>query len=868
MDAENHTPLMRQYLAVKSGHPDRLVFFRMGDFYELFYDDARLGAKLLNIVLTERGSSAGAPIPMAGVPFHALESHLAKLVALGRSAVICEQMTEPNGGSLIERRVTRIVTPGTLVEPELLNAKRGNWIVALLAAENAHALAALDPSTGAFHVMESPLPAPLAAEIGRLRPAEVLLAEGPDPAPSFGEVLPAARTVLPPWHFEPAPARRRLLEHFGTRDLAAFGCEEHPLATGAAGALLGYVQSTLGARLPQIQSLTMRHEDESLALDPETVRHLDLEADPAAGKRLGLIDLFDTTETPMGARLLREWLLHPLRLASLARERHEAVAALLAAGSEPELRRELAGVQDLERLGTRLALGSIRPRELWTLARSLRALPELAAAIASLQGSLWTGLVDSLHPHDEAVRLIESALAPDPPVQVREGGVIREGYDATLDELRRTGGNTAAAIARFEAEERERTGIPGLRVGFHRVHGYYLELTRGQAGRAPAHYTRRQTLKGAERFSTPELQAFEDRVLSAETRALARERELYETLVATLARDLSALFRTAQAVGIIDVLRTFAERARSLGLTPPEFSREPGLSIRGGRHPVVEEALRPEPFVPNDLEFHPGRKLLILTGPNMGGKSTYMRQAALAVILAYGGSFVPAESLRVGPVDRIFTRIGASDDLARGRSTFMVEMVETASILRQATNRSLVLLDEVGRGTGTHDGIALAWAAARYLCRTVGAFCLFATHYFELTLLPETLPEAANIHVAAREHGGRLLFLHRIEEGPAGQSYGLEVAALAGVPPAVIAEARAKLAELETPLRPAATSPGSQAPLFPVPREASQEAPEAALRDALRAVDPETLTPIEALNLLARWRLEWLSGSRPSEEPR
>ena len=850
---DNHTPLMRQYLAVKSEHPDRLVFFRMGDFYELFYDDARAGSRLLNIVLTERGTSAGAPIPMAGVPVHALEGHLAKLLGLGHSAVICDQVGEPDGGGLIERRVTRIITPGTLVEPQLLDARRGNWIVALTKGPGGFALAALEPSTGGFYVFESMGSEGILAELGRLTPAEAILPEESRLEEDLAQALPVARRFLPPWHFEVPAARRTLLEHFGTPDLAPFGCEDRPVAVSAAGALLVYVQSTLGGRLPQIQSLTRKREDDCLVLDPETIRHLDLETRPKEGRGSGLISLLDSTETPMGSRLLREWLLSPLRDAGAVEARHEAVSELLESGSAQELAAILAGVQDLERLGTRLALGSIRPRELWTLARSLRALPALHAMLAPRTSPLWTALHGRLAKHDDLVLKIENALDPDPPALVREGGVIRVGFDATLDELRKTGGDTAVALARFEAEERERTGIAGLRVGFHRVHGYYLELTRGQAERAPADYERRQTLKGAERFTTPALRAFEDRVLSAESRALARERSLYDALVADLAEATPRLSATARAVAEIDVLCAFAERARSLGFTRPTFTREPRLSLQGGRHPVVEEATRPEPFVPNDLDFGPTRRLLILTGPNMGGKSTYMRQAALAVILAYAGSFVPADSLVVGPIDRIFTRIGANDDLARGRSTFMVEMIETAAILNQATEKSLVLLDEVGRGTGTHDGIALAWAAAHHLCRKVGAFCLFATHYFELTLLPEQLPEAANIHVEAREHRGRLLFLHRVEEGPAGESYGLQVASLAGVPAAVIQSARAKLAELETPLRPPTITPGSQAPLF----SKAPEGREQGLRDALRAIDPETLTPIEALNLLARWRQEW-----------
>ena len=849
--ANNHTPMMRQYLAVKAAHQGRLVFFRMGDFYELFYEDAREGARLLNIVLTERGTSAGAPIPMAGVPFHALESHLAKLIGQGRSAVICEQVTEPNGRGLIERRVTRIVTPGTLVETQLLDERRDNWLVALAGEGERIGLAALDPSTGTFQVSECVSIADVQAELGRLRPAEALLPEGAPFIPILRASLPEARTELPPWHFDWASAQSKLLEHFGCVDLAPFGCESLPLATRAAGALLGYVQSTLGSHLPQIRSLTTRRPEDHLWIDAETSRHLDLEGDPARARESSLLGLLDTTETPMGARLLREWLLRPLRDAQKAEARQRAIVELMGYGLEPKIRTTLSVVRDIERLGARLALESIRPRELIALAKSLKQIPALTTLLAPLDGLLWKEVRSHLHPQESWVTGIERALTDDPPQQARESGIIRAGYDPLLDGLRGMGGDTAASIARFESEERQRTGIAGLRIGFHRVHGYYLELTRSQAARAPKHYERRQTLKGAERFTTPELRTFEDRVLSAEARALARERELYDTLVAEWGRELSTLLETAAAVATVDVLRTLAEQARRLDLRQPVFIHEPGLRLRGGRHLVVERMCHPEPFIPNDLELHKDRRLLILTGPNMGGKSTYMRQAAQAVILAYAGSLVPAESLEVGPIDRIFTRIGANDDLARGRSTFMVEMIETASILRQASRESLVLLDEVGRGTGTHDGVALAWAAAEHLSRTVGAFCLFATHYFELTLLPERVPEAANIHVSVREHEGRLIFLHRVEAGPAEQSYGLEVALLAGVPEAVIQNARGKLAELE------ATFLGGLHPRDPEPACFSQtEHPHPAepLLQALQAIRPETLTPIAALNLIDEWR--------------
>jgi len=839
-----HTPLMRQYLAIKAEYPDILLLFRMGDFYELFYDDARKAAPLLDIALTRRGESAGEPIPMAGVPVHALDSYLAKLVRRGESAAICEQVGEVDKArGPVERRVVRVVTPGTLTEDALLDARRDNLLVALHRGGDAFGLAWADLSSGRFSVTECDTQAGLEAELARLDPAELL-------APEDAALPPAAARHeglrrRPPWHFDPEAAARRLCEQFGTRDLSGFGCRDMDAAVGAAGALLQYVKDTQCSAVPHLRALSVESRDDALVLDAATRRHLEIEHN--AGGRAGdtLVGVLDATATTMGARALRRWLNRPIRDREELRRRHHAVGTLMGNGSWQVPVDILKGIGDLERILARVALRSARPRDLSGMRDGLAALPGLRECLGTLDSPLIAVLRDALGEHADTRMLLETALVESPPVLIRDGGVIAPGYDAELDELRALSGNAGDRLAEFEREEREATGIPNLKVGFNRVHGYYIEITKGQSDKAPDRYTRRQTLKGAERYITPELKAFEDRVLSARERALAREKALYDDILETLNERLGPLQAMAGALADIDVLCCFAERAESLDYREPELNDEDALRIEAGRHPVVERVLE-EPFVPNDCKLDRERSLLVITGPNMGGKSTYMRQVALIVLLAHTGCYVPAERAVIGPVDRIFTRIGAGDDLTRGLSTFMVEMTETANILHNATRQSLVLMDEIGRGTSTFDGMALARAVAAHLARETRAWTLFATHYFELTRMAETLGNVANVHLDAVEHGEKIVFMHAVKEGPADRSYGLQVARLAGVPGDVVNAARDVLRQLEAN-RETHVVDDSQLGLFERPGPEPGPHP---LEAALRDVDPDELTPKQALEVL------------------
>jgi DNA mismatch repair protein MutS len=838
--------LMQQYFSIKSEFPDTLLLFRMGDFYEVFYDDARQAAKLLDITLTTRGESGGAPIPMAGVPHHALDNYLARLVRQGESAAICEQVSEPMPGKgLVERKVVRVVTPGTITEEALLESRQENLLAALAGCGNELALAWLELASGRFLVRQLGSLEEVDAQLERLQPAELLIGEEVD--------LPFANTERvrqrPPWKFDPEHAEKLLCEQFNTSDLRGFGIEEMPLAVMAAGVLLDYLQETQRTALPHLRSIQLEQKDEFLHLDAISRRNLEIETSLSGEKRATLVAVIDSSVTAMGGRLLRRWLGAPLRNRATLARRHTAIGALLAGHSYELFRDELRGIGDVERILSRIALATARPRDLTTLRQALDALPRLAAILDSGDEELREA-VGALPLFPELHDLLVRAIIDEPPVLIRDGGVIARGYDEELDELRGLSENASEFLLKYEQEQKEKSGIPSLKVGYNRVHGYYIEITHKHQHLVPPEYTRKQTLKAAERYITQELKAFEDQVLSSRERALAREKHCYGDLLKQLLDQLDPLQEMAARLSRLDVLCAFAERAGRLDLVKPEMSAQDGLDIRGGRHPVVEQ-IQNEPFTPNDIRFDEQTRMLIITGPNMGGKSTYMRQTALIILLAYAGSWVPAKSAVIGPIDRIFTRIGAGDDLARGRSTFMVEMSETANILHNATDNSLVLMDEIGRGTSTYDGLALAWACAVHLARRVGAYTLFATHYFELTRLAEKESSVANVHLHAVEHKDRIVFLHSVQEGPASQSYGLQVAALAGIPASVLKQARQHLATLEQQQRTDEPQMGLfDQVAFVEPDEEIEPAEDTVLREKLEKIDPDALTPREALALL------------------
>ncbi|MCW8829383.1 MAG: DNA mismatch repair protein MutS [Gammaproteobacteria bacterium] len=841
-----HTPMMQQFLRIKAEYPHMLLFYRMGDFYELFYDDAKRAVELLDITLTARGSSAGEPIPMAGVPYHAVEGYLARLIRLGESVAICEQIGDPAASKgPVERKVVRIVTPGTVTDEALLEERRDNLISAIAAEEQRYGLATLDLTSGRFSVQEMHGEEALNAELERLRPVELLLPEG-----LTLEHAASCRT-LPPWHFDHEAAERRLTTQFGTRDLSGFGCEGLTLAIAAAGVLLQYVQETQRTALPHLRGLSVEQRDGAVLLDAASRRNLELEVNLGGDNRRTLAGVMDRSATPMGSRLLRRWINRPLRERRRLKERQQVIATLLEQDLFDPLREQLRGIGDIERILSRIALKSARPRDLTQLRTALGRLPALHALLAGLDAPLLSDILERIAHYPETHTLLERAVIDEPPVLIRDGGVIAPGHDSELDELRGIRENAGQFLLDLEAREKERTGIPTLKVGYNRVHGYYIEVTKAQGDKVPDEYIRRQTLKAAERYITPELKGFEDKALSAAERALAREKLLYEELLDSLCQELGELQQSAAALAELDALNNLAERADALNLACPELSDAPGLDIRGGRHLVVEQMLE-TPFVPNDILLDDSRRMLLITGPNMGGKSTYMRQTALIVLLSHIGSFVPAESARIGPVDRIFTRIGASDDLATGRSTFMVEMTETANILNNATEQSLVLMDEIGRGTSTFDGMSLAWACARNLATELRAFTLFATHYFELTTLPESLPNVANVHLDAVEHGEEVIFMHAIKEGPANQSYGLQVAQLAGVPRQVVAAARQKLIALENSSAIESEAPERQLGLFTSPSSTPGTDESEPIIDALRQLDPDNMSPRQALDELYR----------------
>jgi DNA mismatch repair protein MutS len=843
---KQHTPMMQQFLQIKQQYPDMLLFYRMGDFYELFFDDAVKASKLLDISLTQRGKSSGKPISMAGVPYHAVESYWAKLIRLGESVVVCEQVGDPTGKGPMKREVSRIITPGTVTDEAFLNERQDNLLCAIHEAKGHFGVATLNIIKGEFTLLEIDTIDHLHATLQRLSPAEILVNE------KANFTLPTkAVNKRPHWDFELETAKRLLTKQFNTHDMSGFMKEDSPLALTAAGCLMQYANETQRSALPHIQQLRVERTQDYIQLDAASQRHLELFTNAQGSQENTLIKILDHTATPMGSRLIRHWIAQGLCDHAVILHRHVAIDCLLTHHAHASLYATLKQTCDLERLLARIALKTARPRDLAQLRQTLTQLPALQQQLSPLQSPLLERFAQHINEFPELLILLQRAVVESPPLLIRDGGVIAKGFDETLDELNSLSENAGQYLIDLEQKERETTGLSTLKVGYNRIHGYYIEMSRTQSENAPDRYTRRQTLKNVERFITPELKTFEDKVLSSKERALAKEKMLYEALLDTVCESLSTLQRCAHALAALDVINNFAERAETLRLTPPVLTNTPGIQIKGGRHLVVE-ATSSQAFVPNDTVLSCEHRMQLITGPNMGGKSTYMRQIALITLLAHTGCYVPATEATIGPIDKIFTRIGASDDLASGHSTFMVEMSETAHILRNATDKSLVLMDEIGRGTSTFDGLSLAWAIAAHLAESTKAFTLFATHYFELTVLPEEMPVIQNVHVSASEQGGTITFLHKVLQGAASQSYGIHVAQLAGVPKAVIAHAQQKLQALEqssTGIHKGKTA--QQAELFSAP-------PMNPALSALQTLEPDDFSAKEALEML--YKLKALNG--------
>ncbi len=838
-----HTPMMQQYLRIKADHPNTLLFYRMGDFYELFYDDAKKASKILDITLTARGQSNGKPIPMAGIPYHAADNYLARLIKRGESVAICEQTSKPGEGKgPVNREVKRIVTPGTVTEEALLDERKDNLLLCIHHFNDVYGLATLNITSGRFNVFEIKHKAQLYAELERLQAVEVLLSED---NPLLDELNTTLNNNIslrqqPPWWFDFESANRLLNTQFGTKDLSGFGCEDLNTAVMAAGCLLQYTQDTQRAALPHISGLHVENTDDVIVLDAASRRNLEIEINLSGNTENTLASVIDRTTTSMGSRCLRRWLHSPLRNRDLLRQRHQAIGELLDNQLTPDIQFCLNSIGDIERIMSRLALLSARPRDLETLKNSLAVLPELQQLLQQNHSPLIQQLSANITTHPQIVELISAAICENPPVLIRDGGFINSGYNRELDELRALSKNANDFLEQLEIREREETGIKTLKVNYNRVHGFYIEISRLQSDNVPAHYTRKQTLKSTERFITEELKQYEDKVLSAKERSLALEKSIYEDLLNQLQNYLQALKTCASGIAELDSICCLTERAQTLDYSCPELSDKPGINIKQGRHAVVERVCN-DHFVPNDILLSDSKRMSIITGPNMGGKSTYMRQTALIVLLAYIGSYVPAQSAVLGPIDRIYTRIGAQDDLASGRSTFMVEMTEAANILNNATEDSLVLMDEIGRGTSTFDGLSLAWACAYHLSTVNKSYTLFATHYFEITALPDEIRGINNIHIDAVEHGEKIIFLHSVKPGPANQSYGLQVAQLAGVPTEVIKLAKTKLVELENQ----AVSNHHESGQY----EMFSDRPHPVI-EQLQDLEVDSLSPKDALNLL------------------
>lgn len=831
----SHTPMMQQYLRIKSEYPDMLLFYRMGDFYELFFDDAKRASQLLDLTLTHRGQSADKPIPMAGLPYHAVENYLARLLKKGESVAICEQIGDPaTSKGPVERQVTRIITPGTVTDEALLDAKKDNLLLAIHQQKQKIGLAWVELSSGRFHVLELNEDNQLNAELTRLQPAELLLQES-SPLRDYCVNFPVK--TRPGWEFSSDSANKLLREQFSVTDLSAFGERDHPTALIAAGALLAYLQTTQKQALPHLNSITLEHSQDYLQLDASTQKHLELFENTNGKNDNCLLSVLDHTASSMGSRLLNRWLGRPLKQQHLIQARQQAIKEIIQLQQDVSIHQLLKQSCDVERIVSRIALKSARPRDLIALRNTLGLLPTLNVAIQNNQAALIRQLKEHISPLPNLQQLLDAALVENPPMLIRDGGVIAQGFDEELDELKILSTNANETLIKLEQDEKQQTGLSTLKFGFNSVQGFYIELSKSQAEKAPVHYQRKQTLKNVERYITPELKVFEEKVLSAQVKALAREKWLYENLLEEIQQNISELTHLAQALAELDVLVTLAERAHSLNWSCPQLVPKAGISIQSGRHPVIEQLLQ-ERFIANDLNLKLNQNILLITGPNMGGKSTYMRQTALIVLMAHIGSFVPAKAATLGPIDRIFTRIGASDDLASGRSTFMVEMTETAHILRQATAESLVLIDEIGRGTSTYDGMALAYASCAYLATKIKAYTLFSTHYFELTNLPEQWNCIRNVHLQASIDTGRIIFLYKVESGPANRSYGLEVAELAGIPAEVLKMAHSHLNLMQENKQ------------QPVNKKPIRIAPPSSILSELSRIDPDKLTAKEALDLI------------------
>lgn len=874
-DLIKHTPMMQQYLGIKKDHPHMLLFYRMGDFYELFFDDAHKAAKLLGITLTHRGESNGSPIPMAGVPYHAAEQYLAKLIKGGESVAICEQVGEIPAKGPVKREVTRIITPGTLSDEVFLSERQDNLLAAIIESSQSFTLSYLDLSRGKIGIIPRLDAESLFSELERLKPSEILVAE--NSSLDKNSVVPAQAgtqhsgmpildprlhgddnyytfTLRPHFEYSPVTNNKILTDYFKVQDIKSLGLYDEAYGV-AAGLLLQYLKLTQKREQIPIQHIQVEESANTVLLDAATRRNLEIDLNLQGGTEFTLASIMDRTATPMGSRLLKRWMNAPIRDKAILKSRQRMIADFLASDSFEALHESLASIADLERILMRIGLKSARPRDLAQLRLSLSMIPAIKALLSETHKKDLESIAKSLEEHPELLTLLEKAVIENPPMLIRDGGVIREGFDSELDTLRNLSANLDQFLLDLETRERARTGLNHLKVAYNKVSGFYIEISKGEAGQAPADYIRRQTIKNSERFITPELKSFEDKILSSRERSLAREKQLYDELIDAMATHLSSLQKLAGILSELDALSNFAERAKNLKLCCPDLVEQPIIEIEKGRHPVVESVLEGH-FIPNDCSLKQDRKMLIITGPNMGGKSTYMRQTALIALLAYVGAYVPAKACKIGPIDRIFTRIGASDDLASGRSTFMVEMTETANILRHATNESLVLVDEIGRGTSTYDGLSLAMAVAEHLAEKNQSYTLFATHYFELTDLPNENTHIHNVHLNAVEHQDEIIFMHEIKQGPASRSYGLQVASLAGVPLPVIDRAKIHLKKLEQTAHLAPQKPSKLKqlpPIFPDLFSNLEPTPHPVIEE-LKALNPDELSPRQALDILYKFR--------------